>query len=98
MNHFGPLLENADIEIITRANAICNEMGMDTISAGATLACYAEIENKRLTGDEILSLLTAVANGSGIGKELGKGSFFINKEIALEVLTEQTKEYATEQA
>jgi aldehyde:ferredoxin oxidoreductase len=75
MNHFGPLLENADIEIITRANAICNEMGMDTISAGATLACYAEIENKRLTGDEILSLLTAVANGSGIGKELGKGSY-----------------------
>jgi aldehyde:ferredoxin oxidoreductase len=48
---------------------------MDTISAGATLACYAEIENKRLTGDEILSLLTAIANGSGIGKELGKGSY-----------------------
>ena len=75
MNHFGPLLENTDIEIITRANVICNEMGMDTISAGATLASYAEIENKRLSGDEILALLTAIANGSGIGKALGKGSY-----------------------
>ncbi len=75
MNHFGPLLENTDIEIITRANVICNEMGMDTISAGATLACYAEIENKRLTGDEILALLTAIAHGNGIGKALGKGSY-----------------------
>ena len=75
MNHFGPLLENVDIEIVTRANAICNEMGMDTISAGATLACYAEIENKRLTGDEICSLLEAIANGSAIGQDLAKGSY-----------------------
>ncbi len=75
MNHFGPLLENTDVEIITRANAICNEMGMDTISAGATLASYAEIENKQLTGDEILALLTAIANGDGIGEALGKGSY-----------------------
>jgi len=75
MNHFGPLLENTDIEIVTRANAICNDMGMDTISAGSTLACYSEIENKQLTGDEILSLLTAIASGNGIGRALGKGSY-----------------------
>jgi len=38
-----------------------------------------------------------VMRKSGLVEELGKGSFFINKEIALEVLTEQTKQFATEE-
>ena len=37
-----------------------------------------------------------VMRKSGLVEELGKGSFFINKEIALEVLTEQTKQTAPE--
>ena len=39
-----------------------------------------------------------VMRKSGLVEVLGKGSFFINKEIALEVLTEQTKQFATEEA
>ena len=74
MNHFSALLENADIEIVTRANLICNELGMDTISAGATLACYAEIEHIRLTGAQILSLLEAIGTRRGLGRDLGQGS------------------------
>lgn len=75
MNHFSPLLENNDIDIVCRANLICNDLGMDTISAGATLACYAEIEQKRLSGHQILSLLESIGTGTGIGKELGQGSY-----------------------
>ena len=75
MNHFGPLLENSDIDIVCKANLICNEFGMDTVSAGATLACFAEIEQKNLSGDQILTLLSSIGRGDGIGRELGQGSY-----------------------
>ena len=75
MNHFGPLLENSDIEVVRRANLMCNDFGMDTVSAGATLACFAEIEQITLSGDQILSLLSSVGRGKGLGRELGQGSY-----------------------
>ena len=75
MNHFGPLLENSDIEVVRTANLLCNDFGMDTVSAGAALACFAEIEQRVLSGDEILSLLKSIGKGNGIGRELGQGSY-----------------------
>lgn len=33
----------SDLAAVTKANYICNEMGMDTISMGATLACAMEL-------------------------------------------------------
>lgn len=74
MSHFSALLENHDIDAITQANAICNDAGMDTISAAATLACHAEIEGRRLPGEEVLRLLRAIACGEGVGRELGRGA------------------------
>ncbi|MCK4303777.1 MAG: aldehyde ferredoxin oxidoreductase family protein [Candidatus Eisenbacteria sp.] len=75
MSHFSALLLNEDIDVVTKANSICNNLGMDTISAAATLACYAEMEGERLSGERILSLLDAIGHGHGIGRELGQGSF-----------------------
>jgi aldehyde:ferredoxin oxidoreductase len=74
MSHFSALLENEDLEVVTGANALCNELGLDTISAAATLACYAEIAGKRLSGQRILSLLEDIGRGRGLGLELGQGS------------------------
>ncbi|MGE5310297.1 MAG: aldehyde ferredoxin oxidoreductase family protein [Nitrospirota bacterium] len=75
MSHFSALLENDRIETVTRANALCNDLGMDTISAAATLACYAEISGERLSGPRILALLGEIGRGQGLGSELGQGSF-----------------------
>ena len=75
MSHFCALLENEDLETITEANSICNEMGMDTISAGGTLACYSELTGEKLSPPRILGLLEQIGNGIGIGKELATGSF-----------------------
>jgi aldehyde:ferredoxin oxidoreductase len=75
LSHFSALLENTDIDIVTAANAICNEKGMDTISAASTLACYSEINHKKLSGNEILGLLEDIGEGRGEGLELGKGSY-----------------------
>ena len=38
-------------------NRVCNETGMDTLSAGAVLACYQEGRGKRLSPKEIPALL-----------------------------------------
>lgn len=75
MSHFTALIENEDMETVTRANNLCTALGMDTITAGATLACYAEIEGRRLSSDEILSLLEDMGRGRGAGRELGAGSY-----------------------
>lgn len=75
MNHFSALLNNDDISVVVEANRICNEMGMDTISAGATLACFAEIKGITLTKKDITSLLWDIALNRGEGKKLGSGSF-----------------------
>ncbi|MEA2044934.1 MAG: aldehyde ferredoxin oxidoreductase family protein [Euryarchaeota archaeon] len=39
---FGPNLENEDPDLVFEFNRICNEYGMDTITAGATIAACAE--------------------------------------------------------
>ena len=75
MSHFTALIENEDLNLVTRANSLCAALGMDTISAGATLACYAELEGRKLSGEEVLSLLDDIGHGRGIGPELGLGSY-----------------------
>jgi len=75
MSHFSALLENENIEIVIQANAICNETGMDTISAASTLACYSEMNQIKLSGEKILKLLENIAYGKEEGCELGQGSY-----------------------
>ncbi len=50
LSHFGALNENDDLGSIIEANHICNETGMDTITAASTIACLAEIRGERYTG------------------------------------------------
>jgi len=74
MSHFSALIGNRSLQAVMDANRICNEMGMDTISAGAVLACYAELSGRTLPPDDITGLLTDIGYGRGIGRKLGKGS------------------------
>ncbi|HOZ48881.1 MAG TPA: aldehyde ferredoxin oxidoreductase family protein [Candidatus Hydrogenedentes bacterium] len=75
MSHFSALIDNADIDVVTRANTLCGELGMDTITAAATLACFAEIECERLDGSRVLGLLEDIGRGRGLGSELAAGSY-----------------------
>jgi aldehyde:ferredoxin oxidoreductase len=49
-------------------------MGMDTISAAATLACFSEISKKKLSPKAIVSLLMDIGKKKGVGAELGQGA------------------------
>jgi aldehyde:ferredoxin oxidoreductase len=83
LSHFGALNENDDLESIIEANRVCNEIGVDTISAGATIACLAEIRGTRFTGE---SLVDAVRSINGHGREaelLRTGSARLARELGM---------------
>jgi len=76
MSHFSALLENEDINVVTEANRYCNISGMDTLTAAATLSCFAEITGDKLTGKRIMELLGDMATANGdTGKILAQGSY-----------------------
>lgn len=74
LSHFSALLGNSDLAAVVEANRLCNELGMDTISTAATLACHAEIEGRTLSPADILGLVRDIGTGRGIGADLAGGS------------------------
>lgn len=75
VSHFGALNLNNDAASIVEANRLCNEYGMDTISTAATIACYAEIEDRKLTSEDILDTIRAIGERrTGLGNQLSEGS------------------------
>ncbi|HSB70008.1 MAG TPA: aldehyde ferredoxin oxidoreductase family protein [Candidatus Methylomirabilis sp.] len=85
---FGSMCENDSIEVIGQCNELCNDYGLDTISAGNTIAFAMEAFDKgllseqelggiRLTwgnGEAILALLHKIGRREGIGDILADGS------------------------
>ena len=84
----GPLCGVSDPDIVIRAAAICDDLGMDTISSGATVAwameCFEQgiltaedtdgIELRFGNGDALLRVLEDLAYRRGIGNLLAEGS------------------------
>ena len=77
-----------DLEAIIKANKWCNEYGIDTISAGATIACAMELCQKGLidpdevdgpalefgSGEAIVEWTRKMGAGEGFGAKLADGS------------------------
>ena len=78
-----------DLDAVTKANFICNEYGMDTITMGATVACAMELYDMGLISKEetggialewgnaeaMVEMTRLTAVGEGFGKKLGLGSW-----------------------
>ena len=87
LNMMGALCLNNDLESIIQANHLCNDLGMDTISAGSVIAfameCYERgiISKDDLDGRElrwgdsemIIELLGQIARREGFGAILADG-------------------------
>ncbi|MEM2924504.1 MAG: aldehyde ferredoxin oxidoreductase family protein [Methanocellales archaeon] len=69
---FGANLNNHDIRKIIEVNELCNDYGIDTISTGATLASYAELNNSEIKN--LGELVKKVAEKKGVGEMLSEGS------------------------
>jgi aldehyde:ferredoxin oxidoreductase len=74
VSHFGALNLNDDIHSIVKANRLCNEYGLDTISTAATIACYSEYIGRPLKPEEIVELVKAIGERRDTGDALAEGS------------------------
>ena len=71
-----------DLKTVHEGNRLCGELGLDTISAGATIACAMEIASKGALartikfgdGRRVLQLLREMGHREGFGAELADGS------------------------
>ena len=87
---FGAMMGIDDLNAICDANFTCNDLGLDTISAGVTLACMMELWQKGFIPKEDLEngpepvwgstealsyYLTKMGLREGIGDKLAEGSF-----------------------
>jgi len=88
---FGSDCFNNNLEAINRANELCNELGLDTISAGATIACAMELYEKGFIKDEhvaaddidlgwgnadtMIKCVELMGKGKGFGADLAMGSY-----------------------
>lgn len=85
---FGSACGVDNMAAIIKANYLCNEYGIDTISAGMTIACAMELAEKGYIPkdkigfdlkfgdpDAIIELTHQISKLSGFGKELAQGSY-----------------------
>jgi len=91
---FGAQQGNANLKAIAKANFLCNELGLDTISMGNTIGCLMELVEKgkippeKLRGlkakwgtpEAAVELVWRTAYRSGIGDELAEGSYRLAKK------------------
>ena len=77
-----------DMAAVTKANYLCNELGMDTISTGMTIACAMELYEKGILPEEdvgmplrfgdadaVIHLVEQIAYRDGFGDVLAEGSY-----------------------
>lgn len=84
----GPNLLNKDLELILRWNLELDELGMDTISTGGTIAFAMELNEKGLwenhlefgKTENISEIFEDVAYRRGIGDELAEGSRYLSEK------------------
>jgi aldehyde:ferredoxin oxidoreductase len=100
----GPEYENAwslgadcgvdDLDAILKANTICNDLGMDPISLGATIAAAMELYESSVISDRetgmplpfgsaeaMVAMTEATAHRRGFGDELAEGSKLLTEKL-----------------
>ncbi len=102
-NTLGSMCGVSDINAITKANYLCNEYGLDTISTGSTIAFAMECFEKGVItkdqtdgleiifgdGDIVVALVEKIAKREGIGDLLAQGT-----KVASEKLGQGSEKFA----
>jgi aldehyde:ferredoxin oxidoreductase len=80
---FGAACGVDNLEAIAHANYVCNDLGMDTITAGSTIACAMELTERGLMtsdlrfgrADLLEKTVEDIGYRRGLGDELAEGSY-----------------------
>jgi aldehyde:ferredoxin oxidoreductase len=83
-----------DLDAVLKANWLCNDLGMDPISMGATLAAAMELYERGVitdkqvelplkfgSGDALVRMCEATAYREGFGNELAEGSKLMGEKL-----------------
>ena len=95
----GSSLDIDDFETVIAANYLCNRLGMDTISCGATIACAMElVERGKLDtelafgrADLLLKTVEDIAYRRGLGDEIAEGSKRLSARYDMPEVSMQVK-------
>lgn len=74
LSHFGALLGISDPDTIVAACRLCNDLGLDTLSAAATIAAFSEATGAGVRAEEVEKLLRQIAMRQGNGDLLARGA------------------------
>lgn len=101
---FGAACGISDLSAVTKANFLCNELGIDTITMGSTIACAMELFEKGLvteadTGMDLsfgnaasmVEMVKKTAAREGFGDRLAQGSWRLASEAGHPELSMTTK-------
>jgi aldehyde:ferredoxin oxidoreductase len=95
---FGAQCGVDNLEAIAKANLLCNDLGLDTISMGNTIGCAMELSERDTLngpkfGDEkaIIELAQKTAMRDGLGEKLAGGSARLAKECGMPELSMSVK-------
>jgi aldehyde:ferredoxin oxidoreductase len=91
---FGSNCEIGDIVDVMKSNELCDEYGMDTISAGVTCAAYLKAEDEFGNADLVHETLEKIAHREGIGDVLAEGVHRAADEIGVRDYTVKGMEFA----
>lgn len=96
---FGAQCGVSDLEAVAHANYTCNELGLDTISAGSVIGLAMElVQRGKLDADlhwgdadKMLQLVEDMAYQRGLGAELGEGTKRFGERYGAPELAMQSK-------
>ncbi|QCS42561.1 aldehyde ferredoxin oxidoreductase C-terminal domain-containing protein [Natrinema versiforme] len=91
---FGSSQGVGDIVDVMKANELCDSLGMDTISAGVTVAAYLASEDEFGNADLARELTEKIAYREGIGDRLAEGVDRCHDDLGVDNYTVKGTEFA----
>ncbi len=91
VNHFGALNGIDDLRSIVNSNNLCNQLGMDTISAAASISAWGEIRGQFPSAEDIGGLLESIAYRRDNGDLIAEGSERLSSEFGQPQLSMSVK-------
>ncbi|MFC7080393.1 aldehyde ferredoxin oxidoreductase family protein [Halorussus caseinilyticus] len=91
---FGSNAGVGDIVDVMKSNELCDELGLDTISAGVTVSAYLASEDEFGNAELVHELVEKIARREGVGDLLAEGVDRCHDELGVENWTSKGLEFA----
>jgi len=83
-----------DIVDVMKSNRLCDEYGLDAISAGNTIAAYLAAEDEFGNEDLVWELVDQIAHREGVGDQLAEGIGRIHEELGVDNWSVKNMDFA----